>query len=64
MAMEKNGNTLAPGDPVVLRSDNVKLASQSYATLETIDPDTNRAKIAFADGSTTFVDLDELERAG
>jgi hypothetical protein len=62
MAMEKNGNTLAPGDPVVIRSANSKLASESRAELVSIDPDTQRATIKYASGVEAFVDLGELER--
>lgn len=61
--MEKNGNTLAPGDPVVIRGGNTKLASAGTVTLETIDTDNGLAQIKLASGETTWVDLSELERA-
>jgi hypothetical protein len=60
--MEKNGNTFAPGDPVIIRSGNTKLGSSSEATIETIDVDTGRARVKYANGQLDFVDVHQLER--
>ncbi len=58
--MEKNGNTYAPGDSVVVRRGGNKLASTQEGTLVSIDPDTNRARVKTAGGAEVFVDVNDL----
>lgn len=63
--MEKNGNTLAPGDKVLYTgraAHGVKLAaSRERGEVEDVDPDTGDVRVKFAH-HTTWVAMSDLER--
>lgn len=62
MAMDKHGNTFAPGDKVTAaRAHNEKRAGMTGKVMDA-DPDMGTARVEWGPGDVTIEDVDKLER--
>jgi len=60
--MEKNGNTLAPGDKVAFATNGEKLAGSREGKVVTVDPAQEIVLVKWADGTQAWTPFSQVIR--